>query len=221
MHSLPREGSVRRSWSPSTTATSWTGSNTPPTRDPATALAAAHTDSPGGCVGNRHTNRRRQREQYPADPRMRRHAPPESPAPASFTFTGPVNAATIRKIACDADIIPVVLGSEGRILDIGRTTRIFPPHIRKAITARDQGCAFPGCTIPAPWCEAHHITYWSHGGIHEHQQRNAALLLSPPPHPQGTVADPGQNRCALVHPATPHRPTPKAPTQQILQMLTR
>lgn len=82
----------------------------------------------------------------------------------TFTFTGPVTPATIRKIACDADIIPILLGSEGRILDIGRTTRIFPPHIRKAITARDQGCTFPNCTIPAPWCEAHHTTYWSHGG---------------------------------------------------------
>jgi hypothetical protein len=86
------------------------------------------------------------------------------PGTGSFTFTGPVTASTIRKIACDADIIPVLLGSEGRILDIGRTTRIFPPHIRKAITARDQGCTFPNCTIPAPWCEAHHITYWTHGG---------------------------------------------------------
>ncbi|WP_242633291.1 HNH endonuclease signature motif containing protein [Arthrobacter sp. S39] len=86
------------------------------------------------------------------------------PGTGSFAFTGPVTASTVRKIACDADIIPVLLGSEGRILDIGRTTRIFPAHIRKAITARDQGCAFPGCTIPAPWCEAHHITYWSHGG---------------------------------------------------------
>ncbi|WP_311380533.1 DUF222 domain-containing protein [Arthrobacter sp. ISL-69] len=86
------------------------------------------------------------------------------PRTGSFVFTGPVNASTVRKIACDADIIPVLLGSEGRILDIGRTTRIFPPHIRKAITARDQGCAFPGCTIPAPWCEAHHISYWSYGG---------------------------------------------------------
>ncbi len=86
------------------------------------------------------------------------------PGTGSFTFTGPVPAAMVRKIACDADIIPVLLGSEGRVLDIGRTTRIFPPHIRKAITTRDQGCAFPGCTIPAPWCEAHHITYWSHGG---------------------------------------------------------
>jgi hypothetical protein len=89
---------------------------------------------------------------------------PGIPGTGSFTFTGPVTAATVRKIACDADIIPVLLGSEGRILDIGRTTRIFPPHIRKAITARDQGCAFPACTIPATWCEAHHITYWSHGG---------------------------------------------------------
>ncbi|MBT2536767.1 HNH endonuclease signature motif containing protein [Arthrobacter sp. ISL-69] len=89
---------------------------------------------------------------------------PGIPGTGSFTFTGPVNASTVRKIACDADIIPVLLGSQGRILDIGRTTRIFPPHIRKAITARDQGCAFPGCTIPAPWCEAHHISYWSHGG---------------------------------------------------------
>ena len=61
------------------------------------------------------------------------------------TFAGPIHPNTIRKIACDADIIPVLLGSEGRILDIGRTTRIFPPHIRKAITARDGGCAFPDC----------------------------------------------------------------------------
>lgn len=90
--------------------------------------------------------------------------PARIPGTGSFAFTGPVTAATVRKIACDADIIPVLLGSEGRILGIGRTTRIFPPHIRKAITARDHGCAFPGCNIPAPWCEAHHITYWSHGG---------------------------------------------------------
>ena len=121
----------------------------------------------------------------------------------TFTFTGPVTPATIRKIACDADIIPVLLGSEGRILDIGRTTRIFPPHIRKALTARDQGCAFPNCTIPAPWCEAHHITYWSHGGptstdngtllcshhhhlIHKEQwtihMRSGVPWFIPPPH---------------------------------------
>ncbi|MET4134401.1 DUF222 domain-containing protein [Pseudarthrobacter sp. PvP090] len=94
----------------------------------------------------------------------------------NLLFTGPVTASTVRKIACDADIIPVLLGGEGRILDIGRTSRVFPPHLRKALTARDQGCAFPGCTIPAPWCEAHHIDYWSRGGTTGTE--NAALLCS-------------------------------------------
>ncbi|WP_412893218.1 DUF222 domain-containing protein [Arthrobacter sp. 1P04PC] len=121
----------------------------------------------------------------------------------SLAFTGPVTAATIRKIACDADIIPVLLGTKGRVLDIGRTSRIFPSHIRKAITARDKGCTFPGCTIPAPWCEAHHIDYWSRGGptstdngvllcSHHHhlihkeqwtiQSRNGTPWYIPPPH---------------------------------------
>ncbi|MGO4229652.1 DUF222 domain-containing protein [Arthrobacter sp. YAF34] len=94
----------------------------------------------------------------------------------SLLFTGPVTASTVRKIACDADIIPVLLGGEGRILDIGRASRIFPPHHRKALIARDRGCAFPGCTIPATWCEAHHITYWSHGGTTGTE--NGVLLCS-------------------------------------------
>jgi len=82
----------------------------------------------------------------------------------SLMFTGPITASTVRKLACDADIIPVVLGGDGQVLDIGRASRVFPPHIRRALVARDQGCAFPQCTIPAPWCEAHHIDYWSRGG---------------------------------------------------------
>ncbi|WP_336885637.1 HNH endonuclease signature motif containing protein [Arthrobacter sp. FW306-05-C] len=82
----------------------------------------------------------------------------------TFMFTGPVAAATLRKTACDADIIPALLGTNSEILDLGRKTRLFTPAQRLALTARDQGCAFPNCTIPAPWCEAHHITYWSHEG---------------------------------------------------------
>ncbi|MCP8999573.1 13E12 repeat family protein [Pseudarthrobacter sp. RMG13] len=82
----------------------------------------------------------------------------------SFTFTGPVAATTLRKLACDADIIPVLLGTHGEILDLGRKARLFTAAQRLALTARDQGCTFPNCTIPAPWCEAHHITYWSHHG---------------------------------------------------------
>ena len=134
----------------------------------------------------------------------------------TLAFTGPVTASTVRKIACDADIIPVVLGGEGQVLDIGRASRVFPPHIRKAITARDRGCAFPQCTIPAPWCEAHHITYWSRGGTTGTEQRNPALLPSPPRDPQGTLEHPDAHRHPLVHPATPPRPSPDAPPEQLL-----
>ena len=156
----------------------------------------------------------------PAAPAQR---PADGPAPGrtgTLLFTGPVTASTARKIACDADIIPVLLGGEGRILDIGRASRIFPPHIRKALTARDQGCAFPGCTIPAPWCEAHHITYWSRGGTtgtdngtllcshHHHlihkeqwtiQLRTGIPWFIPPPH-----LDPRQRprRNHYFHPTT-------------------
>ncbi|MFJ4209154.1 HNH endonuclease signature motif containing protein, partial [Paenarthrobacter sp. NPDC089675] len=102
--------------------------------------------------------------------------PPPGTGTGTGTFTGPLHPSTIRKIACDADILPVLLGTNGQILDIGQTSRIFPPHIRKALNARDQGCTFPNCTIPAPWCEAHHITYWSHGG--PTSTNNATLLCS-------------------------------------------
>ncbi len=142
-----------------------------------------------------------------------RSGPGSRSGSGTATFLGPIHPTTIRKIACDADIIPVLLGSDSQILDIGRTTRIFPPHIRKAITARDGGCAFPDCTMPAPWCEAHHTTYWSHGGTTSNRQRHPALQPPPPPHPQGTVAHRHENRRPLVHPPTPHRPKPETPTQ--------
>ncbi|MFP5310958.1 MAG: DUF222 domain-containing protein, partial [Actinomycetes bacterium] len=103
-------------------------------------------------------------------------APTTGTGTGAFMFTGPVAATTLRKIACDADIIPALLGTNGEILDLGRKTRLFTPAQRTALTARDQGCAFPNCTIPAPWCEAHHITYWSHGG--PTTTNNGVLLCS-------------------------------------------
>ncbi|KRE89947.1 hypothetical protein ASG86_18930 [Arthrobacter sp. Soil764] len=54
----------------------------------------------------------------------------------TFAFTGPVAAATLRKIACDADIIPALLGTHSEILDLGRKTRLFTPAQRTALTAR-------------------------------------------------------------------------------------
>ena len=49
-------------------------------------------------------------------------------------------------------------------LDIGRTTRTIPPHLRTAVILRDQHCQFPGCRQPASVCEAHHLIHWAHDG---------------------------------------------------------
>jgi len=75
-----------------------------------------------------------------------------------------LSATAIRRLACTANIIPVVLGGKGEILDLGRTRRMFSPAQRKALRLRDKQCRAEGCSIPANWCEAHHLTPWSQGG---------------------------------------------------------
>nr|WP_281271747.1 HNH endonuclease signature motif containing protein [Nocardioides immobilis] len=75
-----------------------------------------------------------------------------------------LSAEAIRRLACNAGIIPVVLGGKGEILDLGRTRRLFSPAQRKAMALRDKTCRGEGCTVPAPWCEVHHLKPWSQGG---------------------------------------------------------
>ncbi len=82
------------------------------------------------------------------------------------TSTGDrITADQARRLACNAHIIPVVLGKNGELLDLGRTARLFSPAQRKAMAIRDRECTAHGCTIPAAWCEAHHWKKpWSKGG---------------------------------------------------------
>ena len=72
--------------------------------------------------------------------------------------------ATARRLACDAQILPVLLGGAGQILDTGRTRRTATGTLRRTLHIRDQGCAFPDCDRPPRWTDAHHITAWSEGG---------------------------------------------------------
>jgi hypothetical protein len=75
-----------------------------------------------------------------------------------------LSAAAARRIACDARILPLVLGGAGQVLDAGRTRRLATGSLRRALVARDRGCAFPDCDRPARWCDAHHLTSWLSGG---------------------------------------------------------
>ncbi|MCW2631854.1 MAG: endonuclease [Pseudonocardia sp.] len=78
--------------------------------------------------------------------------------------TGPLSPSELRRIACDARVMPVVLGGNGQPLDVGRAMRTVPAHLRRAVVVRDHGCAFPGCGREPGWCDAHHIVPWEHGG---------------------------------------------------------
>ncbi len=94
---------------------------------------------------------------------------------ATLTAAGtPVPPAVARRLLCDCDIIPAVLGSTGEPLDIGRATRIWPTGIRRAAILRDKGCVFPGCDRPARWADLHHIRFWADGG--PTSLTNAAVL---------------------------------------------
>ena len=85
-----------------------------------------------------------------------------------------LTAGTVRRLACEADVIPAVLGRNSEILDVGRTKRLVPPAIRLAAWLRDGGCTYPGCTVPAQWCDAHHAVAWWAGG--DTSLANTALL---------------------------------------------
>ncbi len=73
-----------------------------------------------------------------------------------------VSAETSERLACDASVVVMRHDGEGRVLDVGRRRRTIPPHIRRALAARDVTCRFPGCSSRR--CDAHHVEHWAHGG---------------------------------------------------------
>jgi Domain of unknown function (DUF222) len=74
-----------------------------------------------------------------------------------------VSAEALRRLSCDATVIPVHHTGNGPELDLGRRTRTISPALRRALSLRDGGCAFPACTNTL-FLHAHHIHHWAHGG---------------------------------------------------------
>jgi hypothetical protein len=93
---------------------------------------------------------------------------------ATLDYGTHISASEARRWACDAKIIPVVLGGKSEPLDVGRAMRTVPLSIRRALVARDRGCAFPGCDRPPGMCQAHHSRHWIDDG--ETSVENCVLL---------------------------------------------
>ncbi|HET9723975.1 MAG TPA: DUF222 domain-containing protein [Actinomycetota bacterium] len=77
---------------------------------------------------------------------------------------GPVTPETARRLACDAKVSRIITSPGSQPLDVGRSSKVIPPALRRAVIVRDAGCRFPGCGRPPSWCDAHHIRHWADGG---------------------------------------------------------
>jgi hypothetical protein len=84
-------------------------------------------------------------------------------AGAENEFSLPISSKTVQRWACDCSMTRVLM-QDSVVIDVGRAERTITGPRRRALTARDQHCQWPGCDRPAPWCDAHHIVHWIHGG---------------------------------------------------------
>ena len=147
---------------PNAATTPCTGSPTPPwpaaTSPPATApppsssSASPPTPSPPPCPKTSAPGRPGSpKPTRPAPSRARRRHPPLPPR-------------LLARLACGADLVPVLIDDLGDPLDVGRTHRYHTPRQRTALIERDRHCTWDACTAPASWCDAHHLTPWDAGG---------------------------------------------------------
>lgn len=85
-----------------------------------------------------------------------------------------VSPRTVRRLACDAQIIPAVLGTNSHVLDLGRSAYRASLAQRRALEIRDQGCVNPTCNAPPAWCDVHHVVPFALGG---RTDTNAMVLV--------------------------------------------
>ena len=79
-------------------------------------------------------------------------------------FTRYIPPDVIFRVRCDVGVSPITLTGQRQVLSSGQQQRQFSEPIRRAILARDRGCAVPGCYWAASLCEVHHVQYWSKDG---------------------------------------------------------
>ena len=88
----------------------------------------------------------------------------DDPEGRAHLDNGPaLSTTTALRLGCDADVVTIT-ERDGLPIDVGRNRRIVSTRLRRAVQSRDQGCRFPGCTVPVQRTHAHHIEHWAHGG---------------------------------------------------------
>jgi hypothetical protein len=95
-------------------------------------------------------------------------------AAADMELSLPISSRTVERLACDASITRIVLGSDSMVIDVGRAQRTIKGPTRKALNVRDEHCIWTGCERPASYSAGHHLVHWINGGSSDLE--NLALL---------------------------------------------
>jgi hypothetical protein len=127
---------------------------------------------------------------------------------AMLDFGGRLSPEALRLLACDAAVVPIVMNGAGQPLDVGRARRTIPDGLRRAVAARDRGCARCGPTVVVRG--APHRAVGGRRGDQAEQLRHALQDLSPPD-PFHRLAGPPPRRPPGIHPTGLDRPGPTSP----------
>ena len=76
----------------------------------------------------------------------------------------PLPAATVRRLCCDAEVLPAVLDGEGRVVDHGRSRRTVNREQRRRLRAMHRTCVHPDCQVGFSHCRIHHVVWWRNCG---------------------------------------------------------
>jgi len=76
----------------------------------------------------------------------------------------PISAGEARRLACEAGLVPAVLGGRSEPLDVGFEQRLHNLAMRRGLSVEYDTCAVEGCERPFAWCDIHHPHAWSRGG---------------------------------------------------------
>ena len=128
----------------------------------------------------------------------------------------PLPPETVRRLACEAAIVPIVLNRAGEALNCGREQRVANRAQRRALRAMYRTCGYPGCDVVFDRCDIHHVIEWLRHGSTDLHNLLPLCSTTPPPGPRRTLAthtrqtpghhDPPTRR----HPTLPRPPPPTA-----------
>ena len=132
----------------------------------------------------------------------------------------PLPPETVRRLACEAAIVPIVLNGAGEALNCGRENRVANRAQRRALRAMYRTCGYPGCEVVFDRCDIHHVIEWLRFGSHQSRQSAPTCAATPSSGSRRTLADhprqtPGHHRPPTRrHPTLPrHHHQPHRPTR--------